>query len=59
MALLKAGINLPLSGIRDIRNGLSLAKMGAILSPGQLLEIASTLRTSRLVKPWRKKSWRA
>ncbi|MGB3963227.1 MAG: endonuclease MutS2 [Tepidanaerobacteraceae bacterium] len=56
VALLKAGINLPLSGIRDIRNGLSLAKMGAILSPGQLLEIASTLRTSRLVKAlWREK----
>jgi len=33
VALLKAGINLPLSGIRDIRNGLSLAKMGPYYHP--------------------------
>lgn len=50
VALLKAGINLPLSGLRDIRNGLRLAKMGAMLSPGQLLEMASTMRAARQVK---------
>jgi len=50
VSLLKAGINLPLSGLKDIRNGLRLAKMGAMLSPGQLLEIASTMRVARLVK---------
>lgn len=56
VALLKAGISLPLSGIRDIRNGLRLAKMGAMLSPGQLLEIASTMKTARQVKAlWREK----
>lgn len=56
VALLKAGINFPLSGLKDIRNGLRLAKMGAMLSPGQLLEMASTMRTARQVKAiWNEK----
>jgi len=56
VALLKAGINLPLSGIKDIRDALSLAKVGGMLSPRQLLEIGSTMRSARLVKTlWREK----
>jgi len=56
VALLKAGINLPLSGLKDIRKALRLAKMGAMLSPGQLLEMASTMRVARLVKAvWNEK----
>jgi len=56
VSLLKAGINLPLSGLKDVRNSLRLAQMGAILSPGQLLEIASTVRTARMVKSvWNEK----
>jgi len=56
VALLKAGINLPLAGIKDIREGLRLAKVGAVLSPGQLLEIASTMRTARMIKSlWKEK----
>jgi DNA mismatch repair protein MutS2 len=36
-ALLKAGIKLPLGGIKDIRNGLRLAKVGSMLSPGRTI----------------------
>ncbi|MDD4570343.1 MAG: endonuclease MutS2 [Tepidanaerobacteraceae bacterium] len=49
-ALLNAGLNLPLSGVKDIRNSLRLAKVGSMLSPGELLDIASTMRAARLIK---------
>lgn len=56
LAVIKSGINLPLEGIRDIRESLELAKVGAILSPKELLDIASVMETSRLVKSvWSKK----
>lgn len=54
--LVKSGIYPPLEGIRDIQNSLRLANLGAVLSPKELLDIASTLRTSRLTKSlWKSK----
>ncbi len=56
VALLKAGINLPLGGIKDIRNDLRQARVGSMLSPGQLLNMASTMRAARLIKTvWKEK----
>lgn len=49
-AILKSGLNMPLSGLRDIRTPLRLAKVGAVLAPKDLLEVASCMRTSRLIK---------
>lgn len=48
--ILKSGINLPLEGVKDIRNPIRLAKLGAILTPRDLLYIASVMRTSRIIK---------
>lgn len=48
--ILKSGIHMPLEGLRDIRNSLRLAKLGSVLSPKDLLDIASTMRASRLIK---------
>jgi len=57
-ALLKAGIKLPLGGIKDIRNGLRLAKVGSMLSPAELLDMASVMRASRLTKTmWAEKKF--
>jgi len=50
VGILKNGINLPLEGLKDIRNSLRLAKLGSVLSPKGLLDIASTMRASRLIK---------
>ncbi|HHV17383.1 MAG TPA: endonuclease MutS2 [Thermoanaerobacterales bacterium] len=56
VALLRAGIDLPLGGIKDIRNGLRLAKVGSMLTPGELMNIASTMRVARLTKTvWEEK----
>lgn len=55
-AVTRSGIDLPLDGIRDIRGSLNLAKVGGMLSPKELLDIASVMETSRLVKSiWNKK----
>ena len=43
LELLNREGGLPLGGVRDIRRSLRKADMGSILSPGELLEIASTL----------------
>jgi DNA mismatch repair protein MutS2 len=50
VALIKAGVNLPLEGLKDIRNSLRLARIGSLLTPKELLDIASTMKTSRLIK---------
>jgi len=56
VSLLKTGINLPLEGLRDIKNSLHLAKLGGILTPKELLDIASTMKASRLTKElWKEK----
>lgn len=56
LALLNSGIKIPLGGIKDIRNSLNLAKLGSVLSPGELLDIASTMRAARLIKSaWNEK----
>lgn len=50
VAILKSGIHFPLDGLKDIRNPMRLAKLGSVLAPRDLLDIASTMRTSRLIK---------
>ncbi|AEE90868.1 MutS2 protein [Tepidanaerobacter acetatoxydans Re1] len=56
LALLNSGIKISLRGIKDIRNSLNLAKLGSVLSPGELLDIASTMRAARLIKSaWNEK----
>lgn len=47
--ILKKG-NAPLSGIYDIRVPLRKVKMGSRLDPGELLKIAYTLRSCRILK---------
>jgi DNA mismatch repair protein MutS2 len=51
--LLKAGMNLPVDELPDIRKSIKRASIGGILSPGELLSIAAIIRASRLVK----KAW--
>ncbi|MFH0801172.1 MAG: Smr/MutS family protein [bacterium] len=41
---------LPLGGIRDIREEVSLASMRAMLNPSQLLDVAQTVVSSRHIK---------
>ena len=56
VGVLKAGIDLPIGSIRDIRKGLRLARVGSMLSPGELLKMASTMRAARLTKSvWNEK----
>ncbi|TYP49822.1 endonuclease MutS2 [Thermosediminibacter litoriperuensis] len=50
VTILRSGINLPLNELPDIRNSLKRAAMGAVLTTGELLSIASVMKTSRLVK---------
>ncbi|HEX3029352.1 MAG TPA: endonuclease MutS2, partial [Clostridia bacterium] len=42
----------PLGGIHDIRPGIKRADLGSILSPGELLSIADTLRAARNLKSY-------
>lgn len=54
VSILRAAIELPIHGIRDIRNSLYRAKIGSTLTCKELLDIASTMRASRLTKDvWR------
>ncbi|NMB09832.1 MAG: endonuclease MutS2, partial [Tissierellia bacterium] len=46
----------PLYGIKDISIEIKRAEMGGILSPGSLLEISDTLRVSRNLKNYIKKT---
>ncbi len=41
--------NLHIGGIMDLSDSLKLVEIGSALSPGQLLEVAQTLRTARLL----------
>jgi DNA mismatch repair protein MutS2 len=41
---------MPMGGIRDIREELSLASMGAVLTPAQLLDTAQTVTSSRNIR---------
>lgn len=43
---------IPLGGLNDIRPFLKKAKIGSILSPGELLKIAQVLKTSEEVKSY-------
>ncbi|MBB5324638.1 DNA mismatch repair protein MutS2 [Anoxybacillus tepidamans] len=49
-AALRLRGNVPLGGIFDIRPSLKRAKIGSILSPHELLDIASTIYASRQMK---------
>lgn len=49
--ILKKG-RIPLDGLSDITGPLKKAKIGSILSPGELLKIAKTLRTCEHVKDY-------
>ncbi|MCR4434615.1 MAG: endonuclease MutS2 [Clostridiales bacterium] len=42
----------PLGGVHDIRDSLKRVKVGAVLSPGELLKVADTLRASRNLKSY-------
>lgn len=42
----------PMGGIHDIRDSIRKVDMGSILSPGELLKIADTLRASRNLKSY-------
>lgn len=56
VSLLRSGINLPLEGLRDLKNSLRLTRVGGILTPKELLDIASTMKASRLTKElWKEK----
>lgn len=48
--ILRAGINLPIEGLRDIKNSLHKAKIGSVLTCKELLNLASTMESSRLTK---------
>ncbi|ADL08147.1 endonuclease MutS2 [Thermosediminibacter oceani] len=50
VTILRSGINIPLNELPDIRTSLKRATMGAVLTTGELLSIASVMKTSRLVK---------
>ncbi len=41
--------NFHIGSIRDLSDALNLAKIGSVLSPEELLDIAGTLRTSRML----------
>lgn len=56
VTLLNSGIKFPIEGIKDIRQSLRRAQLGSMLMPKELLDIASTMRTSRLIKDiWEEK----
>ena len=42
--------NPPLGGLHDIRSSLRRVEMGSVLSPGELLRVADTLRAARNLK---------
>jgi DNA mismatch repair protein MutS2 len=50
--LLEENDRIPLGGIFDIRDSIKRAAIGSVLSPHELLEVASTLRASRLMKDY-------
>lgn len=49
-AVMETGGSAPLGGIRDIRAPLQKTRLGAVLEPHELLEIASTLYAMRRIK---------
>ena len=44
--------NMPLGGIFDIRPHAKRAQIGGMLSPMELMELASTIRAGRILKPF-------
>lgn len=48
--LLTENDRIPLGGIFDIREAIKRAAIGGVLSPRELLDVASTIRASRLMK---------
>lgn len=55
--ILKETERIPLGGIFDIRNAMKKAALSGILNPNELLEAASTLRASRLMREFLVGKW--
>ena len=50
MAILRVRGNVPMGGIFDVRGHARRAQIGGMLSPTELMEIASTIRASRILR---------
>ncbi len=50
LALLRIRGNVPMGGIFDVRGHAKRAQIGGMLSPTELMEIASTIRASRILR---------
>ena len=50
LSLLRVRGNVPMGGIFDVRGHAKRAQIGGMLSPNELMEIASTIRASRILR---------
>jgi DNA mismatch repair protein MutS2 len=50
LSLLRIRGNVPMGGIFDVRGQAKRAQIGGMLSPSELMEIASTIRASRILR---------
>ncbi|MDX1807878.1 MAG: endonuclease MutS2, partial [Paenisporosarcina sp.] len=50
LALLRIRGNVPMGGIFDVRGHARRAQIGGMLSPSELMEVASTIRASRILR---------
>nr|WP_106780260.1 endonuclease MutS2 [Lysinibacillus timonensis] len=50
LAILRVKENVPMGGIFDVRPAAKRAQIGGMLSPTELMEIASTIRASRILR---------
>ena len=50
LSLLRVRGNVPMGGIFDVRGHARRAQIGGMLSPSELMEIASTIRASRILR---------
>lgn len=50
LSLLRIRGNVPMGGIFDVRGHAKRAQIGGMLSPSELMEIASTIRASRILR---------
>ena len=50
LSLLRIRGNVPMGGIFDVRGHAKRAQIGGMLSPNELMEIASTIRASRILR---------
>ena len=50
LSILRVKGNVPMGGIFDVRPHAKRAQIGGMLSPMELMEIASTIRASRILR---------